>query len=377
MIPFNKPYYSKSLTGKIEEVITSGKTSGGGSYTKKCQEWLETKYSLEKVLLTTSCTDALELSSLLMDIQPGDEVILPSYTFVSTANPFLLRGAKLVFADSASDSPNLDLDQLESLINEKTRAIVIVHYASICCDMDRLKLIAAHHGLFLVEDAAQCIDAYYKDQPLGSIGDIGAFSFHDTKNIVCGEGGCIMINNKKLIDRAEILWEKGTNRAAFFRGEVDKYGWIDVGSSFLASEFTAAILYSQFEEIDKIQVRRHELWNKYFKGLELLESLGVQLPNIPDDSSHNAHIFYLVCRDADERNDLISFLKTYNISSVFHYLSLHSSLYFEDKHDGRELPNADRYSGCLLRLPLYYELELKQVDFIIKAIRDFYENRHK
>jgi dTDP-4-amino-4,6-dideoxygalactose transaminase len=369
-IPFNRPY----LTGKeeiyLQEVFNARKLSGNGEFTKKCQRLLETRYGFKKTLLTTSCTDALEMAALLIDIQPGDEVILPAYTFVSTANPFVLRGARLVFADSSADHPNIDATLIESLITSRTKAIVPVHYGGQACDMRAIMQIAEKHKLWVVEDAAQAIDAPYDSQYLGGIGHLGAFSFHDTKNIIAGEGGALAINHAPFVKRAEILWEKGTNRSAFFRGEVDKYGWVDIGSSFLPSELISAFLLAQLESTEQIQNMRKLAWQTYYEMLRPLESRGVQvMQNLP----HNAHLFYLVCQSLEERTALIEHLKLQEIASVFHYLSLHKSQCFAPKHDGRELPQADRYTDCLLRLPLFAELGTEGATAVSEQILAFYK----
>jgi dTDP-4-amino-4,6-dideoxygalactose transaminase len=372
MIPFNKPFLTGNETKYIAESVQSGKISGDGIFTQKCQKFFEDKYGFKKVLLTTSCTDALEMVAILLDIKEGDEVIAPSYTFVSTVNAFVLRGAKIIFADSKSDNPNLDVDEIEKLITPKTKAIISVHYGGIACEMDRIMDIAKKHNLHVVEDAAQAIDSFYKGNRLGSIGHFSAFSFHETKNIISGEGGMLVINEEKFVKRAEIIREKGTNRSAFFRGEVDKYGWVDVGSSFLPSDIISAFLYAQIENIDDIQTKRKIIWNRYFNNLIKLENFGVKLPFIPDYASNNAHMFYLVCNNLEERTRLIEELKKNDVLSVFHYLSLHKSPYYLSKHDGRELIQSDRYSDCLLRLPLFYELTEYQVDFISDLILKFY-----
>lgn len=377
-IPFNKPFLTGKEAHYMYEAVFTGKISGNGVFTKKCQKFFEDKYGFRKTLLTTSCTDALEMAAILIDIQPGDEVIMPSFTFVSTANAFVLRGAKIVFADSENQTPNLDAEKLEGLITEKTRAIVPVHYAGISCDMDKIMYLAEKYNLYVIEDAAQAIDSYYKGKPLGSIGHLAAMSFHETKNIISGEGGMLIINDDRFTRRAEIIWEKGTNRAEFFRGEVDKYGWVDVGSSFLPSEIIAAFLYAQLENLDDIQSKRRKIWNKYYEGLKSLEDKGyLKLPSLPDYATNNAHMFYIVCDNLNARSDLIKLLKDNNILSVFHYLSLHKSPYYSDKHDGRELILSDMYSDCLLRLPFYYELKEEEQDKIIYSIRDFYEIRMK
>ncbi|MDN5205389.1 dTDP-4-amino-4,6-dideoxygalactose transaminase [Fulvivirgaceae bacterium BMA10] len=371
-IPFNKPYLTGKETSYIEQAVRSGKISGDGIFTKKCHEFFEQRYGFRKVLLTNSCTDALEMAAILLDIKDGDEVIVPSYTFVSTANAFVLRGANIVFADSNDQNPNIDADSIEPLITSKTKAIVVVHYAGIACDMDKIKAIAEKHGLYVIEDAAQSIDSYYEGKVLGSIGDLATFSFHETKNVISGEGGMLAINNKSFAERAEIIREKGTNRSAFFRGEIDKYGWVDIGSSFLPPDIVAAFLYAQLENIENIQNRRKEIWQRYYTGLkELEENCLIKLPQIPHYATNNAHMFYILCGE-NERDDLIQHLKKKEILAVFHYLSLHKSRFYHDKHDGRVLPNADSYSENLLRLPFFYELEENDQHMIIREIKDFY-----
>src|SRR5436190_15236469 len=376
MIPFNKPFLTGKETEYIDLAVKSGKISGDGIFTKKCHEFFEQKYNFRKTLLTTSCTDALEMAAILSDIQPGDEVIMPSYTFVSTANAFVLRGAKIVFADSTSDNPNIDCDSLEELITEKTKVIVPVHYAGIACDMDVIMALAAKHDLLVVEDAAQAVDSFYKTRPLGGIGHLAAFSFHETKNVISGEGGMLAINDERFTDRAEIIREKGTNRSQFFRGEVDKYNWVDIGSSYLPSEIISAFLFAQLENLDRIQTKRKALWERYYAGLENLSGdFGVGLPFIDEFATNNAHMFYLVCTSSDERAGLIEHLKGAGIHAVFHYLSLHKSPFYESKHDGRTLPNCDRFSDCLVRLPLYYELTIEDVGKITSSVNDFYLNQ--
>ena len=377
--PFNKPYLTGKEAHYLYQAVYSSKLSGNGFYTKKCQHFFESRFGLKKCLLTSSCTDALEMSALLCNIQPGDEVIMPSYTFVSTANAFVLRGAKIVFADSQKDHPNIDEDTIEGLITDKTKVIVPVHYGGVACNMDKIMALAEKYNLLVVEDAAQAIDSFYtgKDgikRALGSIGHFAAFSFHETKNIISGEGGMLVINDERFKARAEIIWEKGTNRSAFFRGEVDKYGWIDVGSSFLPSEITAAFLWAQLENLDDIQQKRKEHWRSYYVGLNNWASnSGVKLPQIPDFATNNAHVFYLICRSPAQRNNLIRFLKDNGVQAVFHYLSLHQSYFYKEKHqEGRELPESDRYSETLVRLPLYYELE--EIDQVIETIKNFDPN---
>jgi dTDP-4-amino-4,6-dideoxygalactose transaminase len=374
MIPFNKPYLTGNETAYIEEAVKSGKISGNGNFTKQCQNFFESNYGIKKALLTTSCTDALEMAAILIDIKEGDEVIIPSYTFVSTANAFVLRGAKIVFADSRKDHPNIDETKIESLITSKTKAIVPVHYAGVACEMDTIMNIAAKYNLYVIEDAAQAIDSYYTGKngvkkALGSIGHLAAFSFHETKNIISGEGGLLAINDEKFIDRAEIIWEKGTNRSSFFRGEVDKYGWVDIGSSFLPSEIIAAFLWAQLENLEKIQAKRKEIWNNYFNGLnDWAQKNEIELPLTPDYATNNAHMFYLVCKNLEQRTKLLADLKQNEILAVFHYISLHTSPFYFSKHQGGELPETDRFTDALVRLPLFYELDTTRIiDVIVKA----------
>ncbi len=373
-IPFNKPFLTGKETTYIEHAVKNGKISGNGVFTQKCHSFFEQQFQFKKVLLTTSCTDALEMAAILLDIQAGDEVIMPSYTFVSTANAFVLRGAKIIFADSSPQNPNIDITKIESLITNKTKAIVVVHYAGIACDMDVIMDIAGKYGLFVVEDAAQAIDSFYKGKALGSIGHLGTFSFHETKNIISGEGGMLVINDERFIQRAEIIWEKGTNRSAFWRGEIDKYDWVDIGSSFLPSEIIAAFLYAQLEQLAKIQAKRQVLWDKYYEQLKPLQELGlIKLPYIPSYATNNAHLFYIICRSVTERKKLISFLQSKNINAVFHYLALHKSPYYIDKHKSNKLNYTEIYASCLLRLPMYYDLEIEQVEQISKLITLFYK----
>jgi dTDP-4-amino-4,6-dideoxygalactose transaminase len=363
MIPFNKPYLTGKEVHYMYEAVNTGKISGNGIFTQRCQRFFEEQYGFKKSLLASSCTDALEMAAILCDIQPGDEVIMPSYTFVSTANAFVLRGAKIVFADSMASNPNIDAEKIEELITPKTKAIVPVHYAGIACDMEKIMSIANKHNLFVVEDAAQAIDSYftYTDgtkKALGSIGHFAAFSFHETKNIISGEGGMLAINDERYTQRAEIIWEKGTNRSSFFRGEVDKYGWVDVGSSFLPSEITAAFLWAQLEELVNIQNKRKEIWDAYFSGLEdWAKNNQVVLPVLPEYATNNAHMFYLVCPSLEFRDKLIVKLKEKNIQAVFHYQSLHMSPFYKEKHHGIDLIESDRYTDCLVRLPIWVGLE--------------------
>lgn len=391
-ITFNKPYLTGKEAHYMYQAVYSMKLSGNGMFTKKCQQFFEDRYGFKKCLLTTSGTDALEMCAMLCDLKPGDEVIVPSYTFVSTALAFLREGATVVFADSMDSNPNLDAEKLESLITPKTKVIAPVHYAGLACDMDAIMAVAEKHNLIVVEDAAQAIDSYYvknskiekfksskiqnykRDKlPLGGIGHLGAFSFHETKNITAGgEGGLLTINDERFIRRSEILWEKGTNRAEFFRGAVNKYGWVDMGSSFLPAEINAAFLWAQLENLDDIQAKRKALWNRYCEGLKCLEGK-VKLPFVPDYATNNGHMFYLVCRNLEERTGLIKFLKEHDILAPFHYLSLHKSEYYLNHCDLRpELPLTDMYTDCLIRMPMFYELTMEQVDYIVGCIKEYF-----
>jgi dTDP-4-amino-4,6-dideoxygalactose transaminase len=372
MIPFNKPY----LTGKemhyMYQAVYSGKISGNGIYTQKCQKFFEELCHFKKALLTTSCTDALEMAAMLANIQPGDEVIIPSYTFVSTALAFVRQGAKIVFADSNAQNPNIDVTLIEELITSRTKVIVPVHYAGIACDMDPIMDLAVKYNILVIEDAAQAIDSFYKGKPLGSIGHMAAFSFHETKNINSGEGGMLAINDDKLMHRAEIIWEKGTNRSEFFRGEVNKYGWVDIGSSFLPSEIISAYLYAQLENLGDIQLKRKKIWETYYDGLKNLTSRGITIPFVPAYATNNGHMFYIVCTDLQQRTKLIDHLRSNGILAVFHYQSLHASPYYINKHDKREIPLSDKYTDCLVRFPLFYELSNEDLNRIIDTIQEFF-----
>jgi dTDP-4-amino-4,6-dideoxygalactose transaminase len=369
MIVLNKAYLTGKEIDYIQEALQT-QTSGNGVFTKKCHSFFSERYGFKKTLLTTSCTDALEMAALLLDIRPGDEVIIPSFTFVSTANAFVLRGAKIIFADSLSDHPNMDVSKLEQLISRHTKAIVVVHYAGVAVDMDAVMALATKFNLFVVEDAAQAIDAYYKQKPLGGIGHLGCFSFHDTKNIVAGEGGLLVINDDRFIERAEIIWEKGTNRSAFSRGEVDKYGWVDIGSSFLPSEIIAAFLLAQLENLDAIQSKRMEKWNYYNTHLSSIsDKCNFSLPELPIFSRHNAHIFYLLCRSASQRDYLSDTLKKAGIQAFFHYPALHLSKFHLKSNKQIALLNAMRFSEQLIRIPLYVELTKNDQDYVIQQIK--------
>ena len=370
-IPFNKPYCSGRELKYIEQVCHSTTMSGNGEFTKKCHRFFEEKYGFKKVLLCTSGTDALEMCAMLCDLKPGDEVIVPSYTFVSTALCFLRERAKVVFADSGVDNPNITLDNIKPLVTPRTKVIAVVHYAGVACDMDAIMEFANERGILVVEDAAHSIDSYYKGKPLGGIGHLGAFSFHETKNISSGEGGMLVVNDERFIRRAEIIWEKGTNRAEFYRGMVNKYGWCDMGSSFLPSEFNAAYLWAQLEQMDDIQGKRKHIWNMYDDGLRGKMDSRIKLPVIPNDATNNAHMYYMVCPSLEYRTKLMNYLKENGIQTTFHYLPLHSSNYYNDKHDGRILSNCDMYGDTLVRLPLFYELKDDEVSHIVKTILSF------
>ena len=377
-IPFNKPYLTGKEAHYMYQAVYTGKLSGNGVFTKKCQNFFEEKYGFKKAIMTTSGTDALEMAAILCDVRPGDEVIVPSYTFVSSALAFVRQGARIIFADSCKDNPNIDADRISQLITPKTKVIVPVHYAGVACDMDKIMDIANRHNLFVVEDAAQAIDSYYRGKPLGGIGHFGCFSFHETKNVTAGgEGGLLCVNDDRFIRRAEIIWEKGTNRAEFFRGMVNKYGWVDTGSSFLPSEINSAFLWAQLESLDVIQSRRKEIWNLYSEGLKDLAEKGYfTMPDMPEYATNNAHMFYIVCRNLEERTKLIAHLKNAGIYAAFHYLSLHLSEYYKEHHVGEipDLPYCDRFADCLVRLPLFYELKDEEVTGIISEIRHFYSN---
>ena len=375
-IPFNKPYSTGKELEYIQDAINRGHISGNGYYTKKCQNFFQEHYGFLKCLLTTSCTDALEMAAILINTQPGDEIILPSFTFVSTANAFALRGAKLVFCDSRADHPGIDEDKIENLITEKTKAIVPVHYAGVACDMDKIMALAEKYNLFVIEDAAQAIDSYYKGKPLGGIGHLGCFSFHETKNISSGEGGMLVVNDDRFIERSEIIWEKGTNRQAFFRGEIDKYGWVDIGSSFLPSDMIAAFLWAQLEHIYEIQAKRLEIWNKYNETLKpIVDKVKIRLPFIPDYATNNAHMYYIVAESreqrAEGRDKIIMKLKENGIQAVIHYQSLHKSKFYYSQTMRRECPQSDYYSLNLLRLPLFVGIDTIITQKMFKILMEY------
>ena len=369
MIPFNKPHLCGPELVYIAEAVASGKISGDGLFTKKCHEFFESHYGFSKTLLTTSCPDALEMCAILLDIKPGDEVIAPSYTFVSTVNAFVLRGAKVIFADSQKYNPNIDHTKIESLITKKTKAIIVVHYAGIACDMDPIMDLATRYDLRVVEDAAQSIDSFYKGRVLGSIGHMSAFSFHETKNIICGEGGLWVGNDEKYSERAEIIREKGTNRSSFYRGEINKYGWIDIGSSFLPTDIVAAYLYAQLQDIQNIQVQRIHIWNRYDYNLRSeVGRYGIIAPEIPLWATNNGHMYYLVCASHNQRSRILEALKNRAINATFHYQSLHRSPYYNEQYVGPNLINSDRYSDQLMRLPFFYGIKDIEIDLISSII---------
>lgn len=374
MITFNVPPCAEKAMDYIQECVKNQKICGDGAYTRKCNEWIEEKTGTAKCLLTTSCTHATELAALLADIQPGDEVIMPAYTFVSTADAFVLRGAVPVFVDIRPDTMNIDEKLIEAAITEKTKAIVPVHYAGVACEMDTIMDIAKRHNLFVIEDAAQGIMATYKGKALGAIGDFGCYSFHETKNYSMGEGGALLIQNEKDIEDAEIIREKGTNRSKFYRGQIDKYTWVNYGSSYLPSDMNAAYLYAQLEIADEINNARRACWDRYYENLKPLAQAGkIELPYVPEECVHNAHMFYIKAKNIEERSALIEYLKEHGVHSVFHYIPLHTApagIKFgrfngEDKYTTKE-------SERLTRLPMFYGLTLEQVDYICEEVKNFY-----
>lgn len=374
MIKFNVPPFIGDEITNIQKAIDSQKICGDGRFTKSCNIWMEEKFNANKVLLTTSCTHALEMAAILADIKPGDEVIMPSYTFVSTADAFVQRGATIVFVDIRPDTMNIDENLIEDAITDKTKAIVVVHYAGVSCEMDTITDIAKRHNLFVVEDAAQGVMSTYKGKTLGTIGDFGCYSFHETKNYSMGEGGAILIKDDKYIEKAEITREKGTNRSQFFRGQIDKYTWVDYGSSYLPSELNAAYLYAQLKNADKINENRLNSWNLYYDLLKPLADEGfIELPHIPEGCEHNAHMFYIKAKDLEERTKLIKFMKDNEISLAFHYIPLHSApaglkfgrFHGEDVYTTKE-------SDRLVRLPMYYGLSTEEIQYVVKYIKKFY-----
>ncbi len=376
MIPFNKP----SITGKELDYINDAVNnqhhiSGNGKYTKLCHSFFMEHFGFNKCLLTTSCTDALEMTALLINISPGDEVIVPSFTFVSSALAFVRQGARIIFCDSRPDHPGMDENKVEGLISSRTKAIVVVHYAGVACDMDKIMAVANKYKLYVIEDAAQAIDSSYKGKYLGTIGHFGCFSFHETKNLNCGEGGMLVINDERFVDRSEIIWEKGTNRTAFFRGQIDKYGWVDIGSSFLPSEINAAYLYAQLESMQSIQEKRCRIWQAYQEHLGYLgKEMKIRLPYLPDYATNNGHMFYIICKSLDIRSRLIDYMRSKEILTVFHYQSLHRSPFYSSDNN-QELPFADMYSDCLVRLPLYFSLEKPELESICSEITTFFSEQ--
>lgn len=375
MIPFNIPPFTGKEMNYIRQAVENQKICGDGPYTKKCSEWIEQKTGTAKCLLTTSCTHATELAALLADVKEGDEVIMPSYTFVSTADAFVLRGAKPVFVDIRPDTMNMDETLIEDAITPRTKAIVPVHYAGVACEMDTIMDIAKRHHLLVIEDAAQGIMSTYKGQALGAIGDFGCFSFHETKNYSMGEGGALLIKDPKYVEEAEIIREKGTNRSKFYRGQIDKYTWVNYGSSYLPSDMNAAYLWAQLELAEEINEKRRSIWNRYWELLQPLKEQGcIELPTVPEGCVHNAHMFYIKAKDLEERTGLIDFLRENEIWPVFHYIPLHTApagrkfgeFYGEDKYTTKE-------SERLCRLPLFYSLELEQVDYIASKVKEFYQ----
>ena len=375
-IPFNKPSFSGRELDYIKESVLSGQISGDGQFTKKCHELLEKRFGAKRVLLTTSCTHALELASILIDLKEGDEVIVPSYTFVSTVNAFMLRGAKPIFVDIRPDTKNIDENLIEGKITKKTKAIFPVHYAGVACDMDRIMDIAKKYNLYVVEDAAQGVNAKYKGKYLGTIGTFGCYSFHETKNYICGEGGALVINDERFIERAEIVREKGTDRSKFFRGEVDKYTWVDVGSSYLPSDLLAAFLLAQLESIGEVFDSRKRIYKKYYNELKELDKEGlISLPIITDQGDSNYHMFYILLKDAYTRADLIKWLRKFDIASVFHYIPLHTSpMGHSLGYKAGDFPVTEDISNRLLRLPFYNSMTEGEQDYVIKHLKLFFSD---
>ena len=374
-ITFNRPFLVGKELYYIAQSVLSGHTAGDGQFTKKCQKLMEERFEARKILLTHSCTAALEMAAILCGVRPGDEVILPSFTFVSTANAFYLRGANLVFVDIQKDTLNIDVTKIEEAITESTKVIVPVHYAGIGCKMDSIMDIADHHKLYVVEDAAQGVNAKYKDRFLGTIGDLGTYSFHETKNYICGEGGAIVINNDKFLERAEIIREKGTNRSKFFRGEVDKYTWVDIGSSFLPSDILAAFLYAQLENMEQINRRRETIFDYYYKALIPLVNDGkLRLPYVSSECESNSHLFYIILKDENTRNGLMEYLKSKSILAVFHYIPLHLSQVGRSMgYTDGQLPITEDMSGRLLRLPFYHDMTKDNQTAVVNAIKEFFQ----
>ncbi|MDK2910029.1 MAG: dTDP-4-amino-4,6-dideoxygalactose transaminase [Bacteroidales bacterium] len=368
-IPFNKPYVGPGEVMGVLRAALGGSLAGNGKYTRLCQQYFETKFGFRKTLLTTSCTDALEMSALLAGISPGDEVIMPSYTFVSTANAFVLRGAKVVFADTLPHLPLLDPVDVEKRITPRTRAIVVVHYCGMACPMDEFIDLARRRQLLLIEDAAHAYDSYYNGKPLGSLGHLATFSFHETKNIISGEGGLLVINDPELMSKAEIIWEKGTNRAAFQRGETDKYTWVEAGSSFLPSDIIAAFLYAQLKKADFIQRKRKQIWYSYYQYLQPLHEQGlINLPQVPSYATVNGNFFYFTLKDATKRDGLLRDLQAKGIHAVFHYLPLHQSPFYLKHNPAVTLPNTERFAASIVRLPFFVGLKEKEIKWICHTV---------
>lgn len=376
MIPFNKAVYLPEAFEYVEDVVKSSKIAGDGKYTRLCSEWMEKNFNAKKVLMTTSCTAALEMAAILMNVEESDEIIMPSYTFVSTANAFVLRGAKCVFVDVRPDTMNIDENKIEAAITDRTKAIVVVHYAGVSCEMDKIMDIAKKRKLFVVEDAAQGVMSTYKGKALGTIGDFGCYSFHETKNYTMGEGGALVINNEEYISRAEILREKGTNRSRFYRGEIDKYSWVDIGSSFLPSEFNVSYLFGQLEKAVDINENRLESWQYYYDNLKEYQAAGkIELPNVPEECKHNAHMFYIKLKNIEQRSDFIEFMKANEIYCVFHYVPLHSSEagIRYGRFNGQDIYTTLE-SNRLVRLPIFYDLKKEELELCIEKIKFFLNN---
>jgi dTDP-4-amino-4,6-dideoxygalactose transaminase len=374
-IPFNKIYLSGQEAPFLQEVLLSGKLSADGPFSPRCRDYFEEQYHFENTFLTASCTAALEMMALLLDIQPGDEIIAPAYTFVSTINPFILRGAVIRFVDSRIDSPNMDVNLIRPLINAKTKAIIAMHYAGQACDMHALEALSKEFQIPLLEDAAHAIDAYYDNRPLGSFAAMSAFSFHASKNIVAGEGGLLVINDAQYLKRAQLIFEKGTNRTAFSKGEVPAYEWMDIGSSFAASELSAACLYAQLNSLTVIQSKRKALWQAYYSALSsLAEQQYFELPTLLNMAEHNAHLFFIVCKNKEARVQLSAYLKEKGIETAFHYQALNQSPFYKKHYPALHLPQAERYADCLLRLPLYPDLSMEELQYIVQEIQAFFKN---
>lgn len=374
MIPFNQPYLTGNESKFLERVYTNGQLSGNGELTAECHSIFRTNFGFKNVLLTNSATAALEMTSILIDFEDGDELILPSYTFVASATPFALRNVHLKFCDSQAHHPNIDPDQIEALISTKTRAILVVHYAGMACEMDRIMEIAQKHDLIVIEDASHSIGARYKDQPLGSIGDFGIISFHETKNISSGQGGLLIVNNDEYWKRANVIWEKGTNRKEFREGKVDHYSWVDHGSNFYPSEITAAFLRAQLDEIENIQLKRKRIWESYFSSLKFIEAFDFKLPAFDENQANNFHIFYLVAPDKKTRNNFLQFMQENGVLALFHYEPLHRSSFVKDRLKiDLSLPNAEMFGDCLIRLPIFADLSEASLQKIIQLIRSYFK----